>query len=246
MNDEAANGEAALRAAAAGLGFRLVPERKLKEPAAQLVAALRHNGVDAVLDVGANVGQYAALLREQGWQGPIVSFEPNPAVHALLAERAAADPGWIVPAPLALAEAVGRMTLHVSAESDMSSLLPQADRLRELSPSSAVTTTESVEACRLDALPLLAEAGWRRMFLKIDVQGAEPRVLAGAERAWPRIAGVQLELSLMQLYEGEQPWRVVLDEVCARGFAPHLWLPGYYSPRLARQLQVDVVLFREP
>lgn len=238
--------EAELRRAATALGFRLVPERKLKEPIAQLVAALHHNAVDAVLDVGANVGQYGGLLREQGWQGPIVSFEPGCAAHKALSARAAGDGRWTVAPRIALAERAGEAVLHVSAESDMSSLLAQSALLRELSPSSGVAGEERVPTDRLDALPLVAETPWRRMFLKIDVQGAEPRVLGGAAGLWPRIAGVQLELSLMGLYEGEKPWRAVLDEVCARGFAPHLWLPGYYSPRLARQLQVDVVLFREP
>lgn len=237
--------EALLRRHAGELGFRLVPERKLKEPIAQLVAALQHNGVDAVLDVGANVGQYGGLLREQGWRGPIVSFEPVEAVHAQLAARAAGDAEWAVAPPMALGAESGRAVLDISAESDMSSLLRQTDRLRELSPSSAVQAQAVVRCARLDGLPPVVDSPWRRMFLKIDVQGAEPAVLAGADGLWPRILGVQLELSLIQLYEGEKPWRAVLDEVCARGFAPHLWLPGYFSPRLARQLQVDVVLFRD-
>jgi FkbM family methyltransferase len=237
--------EVELRRAAGELGFRLVPERKLKEPMAQLVAALRHNDVDAVLDVGANIGQYGSLLREQGWPGPIVSFEPIAAAHAQLTTRAAGDAAWIVAPALALAASDGEAVLHVSAEGDMSSLLPQTARLRELSPSSAVTGRVVVRTARLDTLPLVAQSPWSRMFLKIDVQGAEPAVLAGSEGLWPRLAGLQLELSLIELYEGERPWRAVLDEVCGRGFTPHLWLPGYFSRRLARQLQVDVVLFRE-
>lgn len=127
----------------------------------------------------------------------------------------------------------------------MSSLLPQTERLRRLSPTSEVVAEATVPTARLDGLDLVVGQPWQRLFLKIDVQGAEPAVLAGAERLWPRIAGVQLELSLMQLYEGEMPWRALLDEVCGRGFSPHLWIPGYFSRQLARQLQVDVVLFRD-
>lgn len=237
--------EALLHRLAGEQGFRLVPLRKLKEPMAQLAAALRHNRIEAVLDVGANIGQYATGLREQGWQGPIVSFEPGEAAHAELSARAAADPDWLVAPRTALAAAGGTALLHLSAESDMSSLLPQTERLRALSPTSRVVGGATVATARLDGLDIVVGQPWQRLFLKIDVQGTEPAVLAGAERLWPRIAGVQLELSLMQLYEGEKPWRTLLDEVCDRGFAPHLWIPGYFSRQLARQLQVDVVLFRD-
>ena len=61
--------------------------RKLKELDAQLVYTLDRQAVDAVIDVGANVGQYAQRLRAAGWAGPILSIEPIPEVHAVLAAR---------------------------------------------------------------------------------------------------------------------------------------------------------------
>lgn len=236
--------EAELRRRAEAAGFILVPRRKLKEPWAQLVHTLRHHAIDAVLDVGANLGQYGALLREQGWQGPILSFEPQPEAHRALAARAAADPAWHVAPPLALGAATGEAWLEVSAESDMSSLLPQGPLLRRIAPSSAVRERIRVTVRRLDELAELRAAPWRRMLLKIDVQGAESQVLEGAEGLWPRLAGLQLELPLVPLYEGERPWRTTLDALEARGLVPHLWIPGYFSRELARHLQLDVVLFR--
>ena len=115
-----------------------------------------------------------------------------------------------------------------------------------MSPTSSVRDTIVVTTQRLDALPELLLAPWRRLFVKIDVQGAEGRVLDGAAELWPRIRGLQLELSMSELYLGERPWRQVLDELGARGFFPRLWLPGYFDRHLGRQLQVDVVLFRDP
>jgi FkbM family methyltransferase len=237
--------EAELAAAAAALGFRLVPERKIREPLAQLAAALAHNQIDAVIDVGANVGQYAVGLRAVGWRGPILSFEPLPEAHAALAARAAADAGWTVAPRLALAERAGAAWLAVSAESDMSSLLPQSALLEGASPSSAVVGRVEVELARLDEVPAVRDAPWERMLVKIDVQGAEARVLAGMERLWPRVRGVQVELSLVELYRGEPPWRATVDALVARGFAPWLVIPGYFSRHLARQLQIDMVLFRD-
>lgn len=236
--------EASVRVEAARLGFRLVRERKVTEPWAQLVLALRRQRIDAVLDVGANVGQFAGYLRREGWAGPIVSFEPIPEAHAALVGKAAGDPAWQVAPRCALGDRDGKAMLEVSAESDMSSLLPQAGLLQGLSPSSAVVRQVEVPLARLDGVAAVAGSAWERMFLKIDVQGGEAAVLAGAEGLWSRIAGVQVELSLVELYRGERPWRETLDGLIRRGFEPHLWLPGYFSRQLARHLQVDVVLFR--
>ena len=40
--------------------------------------------VDCVFDIGANTGQYGARLRQTGYRGLIVSFEPNPSAFAKL------------------------------------------------------------------------------------------------------------------------------------------------------------------
>lgn len=231
---------------ARAMGYDLLPRAKAKHPDAQLVLLLQRFEIDAVLDVGANEGQYAARLREWGWAGPIVSFEPLPEAHARLSRRAARDPGWIVAPRLALGARAGSATLHVSAESDMSSLLPQTRLLEEISPSSAVTARVEVPMARLDALELLERPAWRRLFLKLDVQGFEPAVLEGAAGLLPRIQGIQLELALLPLYQGERDWRAMIDGLSAQGFAPHLFIPGYFSRRLARQVQMDGVFFRAP
>ena len=55
--------------------------RKLKDLDAQLAFTLHQQAIDAVIDVGANTGQYATRLRAAGWAGPILSFEPIPEVH---------------------------------------------------------------------------------------------------------------------------------------------------------------------
>ena len=58
------------------------------------------------------------------------------------------------------------------------------------------------------------------MFLKIDAQGYEAEVLAGAAGLLERLAGIQLEMSLVPLYEGERAFRAMLDELAALGFEP--------------------------
>ena len=190
--------------------------------------------MDAVIDVGANVGQYAQRLRAAGWRGPILSIEPIPEVHALLAARAAADPAWeVAPADGRRCRRPARSTLEVSAESDMSSTLPQSALLRDISPTSAVLRRITVPQRRLDEPRTgRGDRPWRRLFVKIDVQGAEPAVLAGLAGVWERVQGLQLELALLPLYEGERPWLDLVADLAGRGFAPYLLFPGYFSRAL--------------
>jgi FkbM family methyltransferase len=219
--------------------------RKLKELDSQLVHTLGRHAVDAVIDVGANLGQYARRLRAAGWAGPILSIEPNAEVHAILEAAAVTDPAWEVAAPFAAGDATGEVALEISAESDMSSTLPQSALLRDISPTSAVQRRVTVPQRRLDEPSLLADRPWRHLFVKIDVQGAEPAVLAGLSGVWERVRGLQLELALLPLYEGERPWLDLVADLAGRGFAPYLLFPGYFSRPLGRQVQLDMVFYRE-
>ena len=234
----------ALQRLARRLGYDLTPRRKAKPPNAQLAAVLARFGITCVLDVGANRGQYGAMLREWGYCGRIVSFEPLAQAHAALARRAHADPGWQVAPRLALGERDGEVEMAVSAESDMSSLLPQSALLEEVSPSSAVIGREAVPLRRLDGVVGAYLTADDRTFLKIDAQGYEARVLAGAAGLIERLRGIQLEMSLVPIYEGEQDFRTTFDQLVAAGFEPYLLLPGYFERKLARQLQVDGVFMR--
>jgi FkbM family methyltransferase len=232
------------RRLARALGYDLVPRRKLKDLDAQLVATLERQGVDAVVDIGANLGQYATRLRAAGWRGPVLSIEPIPEVHAALVRRAATDPAWEIAPPMAIGAEGGETLLEVSAESDMSSSLRQSPLLQAISPSSAVVRRIAVPQRRLDELDALRLRPWRRLFVKIDVQGAEPAVLAGMDGLWQRVQGLQLEMALVPLYEGERPWLDTIAGLAARGFAPHLLFPGYFARALGRQVQLDAVFYR--
>ena len=233
-----------LRRLARWLGYDLTPLRKARSPAAQRAALLERFGVSCVLDVGANVGQYAAGLRAWGYRGRIVSFEPLAAAHAALERRAARDRSWTVAPRMALGERDGLAEIEVSAEADMSSLLPQSELLRRVSPTSKVIARETISLHRLDTLyDDLVDAA-ARTYLKVDTQGTEPRVLEGARGVLDRIIGVELEMSLVPCYEGERSFRETIDALAEDGFVLHLLLPGYFERKLGRQLQVDGVFYR--
>ena len=209
-----------------------------------LVTILTHFGVTAVLDIGAHKGEYGGYLRRAGWSGRIVSFEPQSAVRPALEERAAADGNWEVAPAMAIGGADGEIALNISAESDMSSALPLAGSAMRFTPSSAMVGRETVTLRRLVTVFGDYVRDDDTAFVKADTQGYEGAVLDGAEPVMARIAGWQLELSIEPIYEGETDWRAMLDRMESLGYAAHLFIPGYFSRHIARQLQIDGVFMR--
>lgn len=210
----------------------------------RIAAMLDDAGVTVLLDVGANEGQYVGYLRAAGWAGRAVSFEPVAAVHAELTANAARDTAWEVAPAMALGASEGEAEITVSKETDMSSLLPLRDEILRVSPSSASAGTEKVTVRTLDDVFGDFVGQDDRAFLKIDTQGYEAAVLDGAAATLPRLAGLQVELSLTPLYEGESDWRALVDRIEAAGFALSFVLPGYYDRHLKRMLQFDGVFMQ--
>ena len=209
-----------------------------------LVTIFRHFGVTLVLDVGAHKGEYGGYLRRAGWTGRIVSFEPQSAVRPALEEKAMADGNWQVAPAMALGRDDGQIALNLSAETDMSSALPLAESAMRFTPSSAMVGQESVPIRRLATVfDDYAHAG-DTVFVKADTQGYESAVLDGAEPVMARIAGWQLELSIEPIYSGETDWRIMFDRMDRLGYAAPLFIPGYFSRHIARQLQIDGVFMR--
>ncbi|MBS27869.1 MAG: methyltransferase, FkbM family domain protein [Alphaproteobacteria bacterium] len=211
----------------------------------RLVELLERHAIDCVFDVGANVGQYARALRKNGYDGRIVSFEPLTSAHAELTRSAANEGTWIVAARTAVGASAGETRINISPESDMSSILPLDVKARERLASTRSTETETVPVTTLsDALEAHAGSS-AKIFVKSDTQGYENEVLSGIGDSWSRITGIQLELSLQPIYEGQPDHLPLLDRLAAQGLRPHLVIPGYWSRHYGRMLEYDVVCFRD-
>lgn len=173
---------------------------------------LSQHGIDLVIDVGANVGQYGSGLRGRGFRGRILSFEPISSVFGELQETAQNDSNWRCHR-LGLGSNARQDTINVAGNNaESSSLLPMLDSHKQLAPESSYVRGETIDVRRLDEVtdPWLAEA--KRMWLKIDVQGTEQQVIEGAAGVLDRVVVLEIELTIMPLYDG-QP---LIDEMIAR------------------------------
>jgi FkbM family methyltransferase len=157
-------------------------------------------GINCVLDVGANRGQYGRFLRQRGYQGQIISFEPVTADYALLQATAADDGKWQT-YQLALGDKETTAEINVTSDSLFNSFLTPNDFI--VGQGLRVNHTETVQVRPLDAIfeQLLAAVEQPRVYLKLDTQGYDQKVLVGGQKVLSRVAALQTELSVKPVYE---------------------------------------------
>jgi FkbM family methyltransferase len=201
---------------------------------------LRNRNVDLVLDVGANVGQFAEFLRSRGYQGRIISFEPIQSVFRSLAATAKLDGNWEAH-NFALGEASGETTINVAEFSVYSSILDQTRAATEFSSGATVTHQETIMVRTLDEVASNLSGN---LFLKIDTQGYEKQVLQGGWKTLPRLKGILMELPIIHLYQGTWQFHEALEFMALAGFVPAQIHPvNYHSKDNVSLVEVDC-LFR--
>lgn len=228
------------------LGLDIV--RFPSEPLLNTVKLLDFYRIDCVVDVGANYGGFATSIREAGYKGRIISFEPLPQPFAALRRAAARDDEWEA-YQYAIGASKDRVTINISGNSGLSSsVLPMLETHTAAAPNSHYVDSATVDQECLDSLlPSLGLNSTNRIFIKVDVQGYEAPVLDGAAEllASETVAGLQLELSLTPLYKGAMTYRQGLDRADALGMSVMGLSPVFTNPDSGRLLQFDAVFFKE-
>ena len=180
------------------LGLHLSRWHPSRDEAFRVLGLIREQGIDTVIDVGANTGQFAHSMISQGFTGRIYSFEPQAAIHRQLQDQARRHPSWTVAERCALGDQPGELDLNLSQNTYSSSFLPINPLNLQAAPRTAYVGQERVPVLRLD--------DWAQRYgisgqllLKIDTQGFELKVLRGAQGLLPLIQGVLVECSLTPL-----------------------------------------------
>jgi FkbM family methyltransferase len=227
--------------------FKLLRQPKFVAAAAQhrVAAAVEH--LDAIrfcnaatlVDIGANKGQFSLAYRALYPDGKIIAFEPFPE-SASRFEQLFGHDKQVALHRVALSDAEGVAQFHVTTRRDSSSLLKPGQK-QSVAFGVHGETEISVAVKRLDnVLDLSALA--RPIMFKIDVQGAERKVLEGCKDL-DCVDFVYIELSFVELYEGQPLFDEMVKFLSSRGYS----VVGVFNQTLTASFgptQVDVLFHR--
>jgi FkbM family methyltransferase len=172
--------------------------------------------IRTVIDVGANTGQFALVARRLFPEALIHAFEPLPDCLWQMTQLFRSDTRFRAHG-CALGERDGVITFHQSDFSPSSSVLDMDPAHRRLVPPSAHSKEITVPIRRLDDA-LAGELLEPEIFLKLDVQGYEDRVLDGAVEVLKQARIVQTEVLFEHLYRGQAEFTDIYDRLTSAGF----------------------------
>jgi FkbM family methyltransferase len=205
-----------------------------------LIGFIKDRGIDVVIDVGANVGQFGERLRAEGYRNKIISFEPLSSEFRTLAQKAQADGNWEVN-NCGLGSEPATATINVSDSSTYSSILAMKDVATRHDAAAASRRQETIQIRTLDEFFGTISGN---VLLKIDTQGYEKQVLEGGRRVMSMLKGVLMELPIIHLYQGTWHLHEAIDFMKQSGFIPAQIYPvNYHVSDPQSLLEVDC-LFR--
>lgn len=177
--------------------------------------------IDCVFDVGANIGQYHDFLRnEVDYRGHIISFETITKLANHLLQRSRSDPLWHI-CPFALGAEAGQAVINIMASDNFSSFLePDNSQSSEFSTANKIEKTQTVSIRRIDdVMPEIRQIfNFKNLYLKIDTQGFDLKVIKGARNSLRDMAAIQCEVSAIPIYKGMPDYSTALAALKELGF----------------------------
>ena len=195
--------------------------------------------IKTVIDVGANIGQFAIDVRKLYHDADIYSFEPLPEPYSELLVNTKSFSKFN-PYNFALGDYEGTTEMYSNEFSQSSSMLEMADSHKQAFPHTKNACSITVNIQTLDAtvseLQLDAD-----ILLKIDVQGSEKQVLDGAKDTLNKVKIIIIETSYISLYKDQSLFGDIHNYLAELGFRFHGNLGQLLHPTDGSILQGDSI-----
>jgi FkbM family methyltransferase len=186
----------------------------------QTLLGLKARPIRTVIDVGANVGQFAKYISGFFPSATLYCFEPLSEPFEELEAWANTQKGRVIPINLALGDKIEETEMFLHKEhTPSSSLLPTTSLTEQYYPFTKEQKRISIKQTKLDVV--LSDAMGElipEILIKLDVQGYENRVIAGGVEIFAKAAACILEVNVDTLYEGQAGFLEVIEMLDAHGY----------------------------
>ena len=216
----------------------------LKSDLKRRLKIIKYCNIDTVFDIGANTGDYSKKMRELGYRKKIISFEPLNDAFEILKKSASKDNNWTVN-NYALGDDDVKSVINIAGNSCSSSILNMLPKHVESDPGSKYVAQQDIDVKKLDSIFSTFASKENRVMVKIDTQGYEKNVIDGANESLNRIVIIQLEMSIVPLYENEMLFTEMIKYLESKGFQLYSLENGHYNRDTGQLLQVDGVFVNE-
>lgn len=223
-----------------GVQIKRYPDPDLK----RRLKIMNNYNIDTIFDIGANIGQYAKNMRELGYSKRIISFEPLNDAFEILKKAALKDNKWIVN-NFALGNEDGKSVINIAGNSYSSSILNMLPLHIEGAPKSGYISQQDIVIKKLDSIFNNFSNTKDKVMLKIDTQGFEKNVIEGAAMSLNNVMIIQLEMSILPLYENEMLFIEMIEYLNNKGFHLFSLENGFSNPDSGQLLQVDGIFVKK-
>jgi FkbM family methyltransferase len=199
-------------------------------------------GIDTVLDIGANTGQFTRTILALLPNANIYSFEPLPDCFEQLQEFASKHSN-IKTFNAGIGDESGMISFERNDYSPSSSFLKINDTHKQAFTFTEKSSTVEVKIERLDDITQSLDLG-KSLFIKIDVQGYEDKVLKGGEETIKKAKVVIVETSFVPLYESQPLFDDVYSVFKKLGFSYFGMNDQLSDPNTGQILQGDAIFTR--
>ena len=193
-----------------------------------------------VIDIGANIGQFATLMRELSPGIELICIEPLDECQSRLKHALANLGGATTLHHCAVGMNAGMALINRNEHTDSSSFLPLGEMHRQEWPFASHTTGELVRVVRMDDL-IDARNLPRPYIVKMDVQGFELSVIESGPRTLTSSAAAIIECSSHQLYNGQATFDDINTAMKSLGFVFRGILDQCVSTKDLQIMQFDAL-----
>ncbi|SNR36576.1 FkbM family methyltransferase [Lutibacter flavus] len=179
----------------------------------ELVKLLNEVNTDLIIDIGANKGQFGKEIYSYGYKNKIISIEPLSIVYEKLVENSKPFPLWTIYEKCCMGNEEKEVEINISNLIGNSSILDIKNTKYNVPNSHYVKKeiSKQITLVTLNKNEIIKQA--KNVFIKMDIQGYEHMVLSKVKEVNYNIVGFYLELSLVNLYEGQKDYLEICNQL---------------------------------